>query len=177
VINRPTRSVTRFFIPLIDVLILLFCMFLLLPVVSEQKRSEEEEKKTADPTSVERELQAVKAELDRARKDVAQLQAERKNPADRYSICVLDIDPKDGSLIYYRNGKPQLVTDPRSAQDVIDTHKLLTPERDPYFVILMPRVLSGFPSGPQVRQFRNWFRDVPLRIDSPFGLLESSKEK
>ena len=32
-IQMPRRSVTRFFIPLIDVLILLFCIFLLMPLV------------------------------------------------------------------------------------------------------------------------------------------------
>ena len=34
-IRLPRRSVTRFFIPLIDVLILLFCIFLLMPIVEE----------------------------------------------------------------------------------------------------------------------------------------------
>ena len=34
-IQMPRRSVTRFFIPLIDVMILLFCIFLLLPVFKE----------------------------------------------------------------------------------------------------------------------------------------------
>ena len=33
-IRPPQRSITRFFIPLIDVLILLFCIFLLMPFVS-----------------------------------------------------------------------------------------------------------------------------------------------
>jgi len=32
-IRLPQRSVTRFFIPLIDVLTLLFCIFLLIPLV------------------------------------------------------------------------------------------------------------------------------------------------
>lgn len=34
-IQLPKRSVTRFFIPLIDVLILLFCVFLFLPMVGQ----------------------------------------------------------------------------------------------------------------------------------------------
>ena len=32
-IRMPQRSVTRFFIPLIDVLTLMFCIYLLLPIV------------------------------------------------------------------------------------------------------------------------------------------------
>ena len=31
-VDYPERSVTRFFIPLIDVLLLLFCIYLLLPI-------------------------------------------------------------------------------------------------------------------------------------------------
>ena len=33
-IELPKRSITRFFVPLIDVLILLFCIFLLMPYVA-----------------------------------------------------------------------------------------------------------------------------------------------
>ena len=36
-IGTPKRSVTRFFIPLIDVLILLFCIFLLMPAFNESE--------------------------------------------------------------------------------------------------------------------------------------------
>ena len=36
-IRLPRRSVTRFFIPMIDVLTLLFCMFLLMPIIRENE--------------------------------------------------------------------------------------------------------------------------------------------
>ena len=36
-IHMPHRSVTRFFIPLIDVLLLLFGIFLLMPIASESE--------------------------------------------------------------------------------------------------------------------------------------------
>ena len=38
-IHPPRRAVTRFFIPLIDVLILLFCIFLLMPFVEKEAGS------------------------------------------------------------------------------------------------------------------------------------------
>ena len=38
-IERPKRSVTRFFVPLIDVLILLFCIFLLMPFVASSPKN------------------------------------------------------------------------------------------------------------------------------------------
>ena len=40
-IHMPRRSVTRFFVPLIDVLILLFCIFLLLEFNSEAEYKEQ----------------------------------------------------------------------------------------------------------------------------------------
>src|SRR3989442_11679232 len=40
-IQFPRRSVTRFFIPLIDVLTLLFCIFLLMPMIKENPEAQE----------------------------------------------------------------------------------------------------------------------------------------
>ena len=48
-ITPPRRSVTRFFIPLIDVLILLFCIFLLMPFVSAPASPEEAAKQEPKP--------------------------------------------------------------------------------------------------------------------------------
>ena len=48
-IPSPRRSVTRFFIPLIDVLILLFCIFLLMPFVSAPARPDEEQPEAKAP--------------------------------------------------------------------------------------------------------------------------------
>ena len=46
-IHMPRRSVTRFFIPLIDVLLLLFCIFLLMPMVAEEQHEIDEAKRKA----------------------------------------------------------------------------------------------------------------------------------
>ena len=42
-IQMPHRSVTRFFIPLIDVLLLLFCIFLLMPLANEDELDDQRE--------------------------------------------------------------------------------------------------------------------------------------
>ena len=39
-IQMPTRSVTRFFIPMIDVLTLLFCIYLMMPMVDTSANAE-----------------------------------------------------------------------------------------------------------------------------------------
>ena len=51
-ITAPRRSVTRFFIPLIDVLILLFCIFLLMPLFKPQAGAGAEPSPDGDRTGV-----------------------------------------------------------------------------------------------------------------------------
>ena len=62
-LEMPCRSVTRFFIPLIDVLILLFCIFLMMPAV---KRTAEAEVGATAPS------QEKQAELERREQAVQQ---------------------------------------------------------------------------------------------------------
>lgn len=179
-IERPKRAVTRFFIPLIDVLILLFCIFLLMPFM-EKPESAESAEKSADKNKTVEELRKdnlmLRMELDTAKRDVKKLQDDRRNPAEKLNIMVFEIDPKDGKLFYYKNGTAVAVPDQRAVQDVIDTHKLLSVDRDPFFLIRRPRDRkTGFPSGPQVEQYKNWFREVSHQLDSPFE-TSSSVEK
>ncbi len=114
-IAMPRRSVTRFFIPLIDVLLLLFCVFLLMPIVNE----EELDKKTASATdltdvvlSLEQELERRNqeltrfedlrpqlAELEKLRDEVQRLLQERGRATERMALKVLDIDGADGALL------------------------------------------------------------------------------
>jgi hypothetical protein len=133
-IQMPRRSVTRFFIPLIDVMILLFCIFLLMPLFKE---GAEDAKEGAAPPSAaelaraekaaqrykqklklrERELAATRQELDVLqqqakpltvweRKRLEALAREKGTPLqDRVLVRVLDIDPKTGELFYYGPGR------------------------------------------------------------------------
>ena len=66
-IHMPHRSVTRFFIPLIDVLLLLFVIFLLMPIANLEELEEKSETVSRlgdDVDSLERELQRLKAAED-----------------------------------------------------------------------------------------------------------------
>src|SRR5262245_11619000 len=78
-IQLPRRSVTRFFIPLIDVLILLFCMFLLMPFVKEEGGVESGEEPTTLPPT---QARALKNELDLLRAEVAELRQAKAAPAE-----------------------------------------------------------------------------------------------
>src|SRR5438132_11262214 len=81
-IQLPRRSVTRFFIPLIDVLPLLFCIFLLLPLIKSTGEGASAQDQPADgkdthagPKDTKRAREAERAEQER-------LKAERQELAD-----------------------------------------------------------------------------------------------
>src|SRR5690349_8540085 len=103
-LQMPRRSVTRFFIPLIDVLTLLFCVFLVMP----QANSAGE-----DPSySMAAEVQKLQAQLDRLhglgadeperlRKELEELRAAKLDTIkDRIVVQVLEIDGSTGELSY-----------------------------------------------------------------------------
>jgi hypothetical protein len=175
VIERPRRAVTRFFIPLIDVLILLFCIFLLMPFISqpgsaEPSSKQPEEKKEMTPEEMKREIANLRLELSKALKDIRQLQEERTNPAEKVVPFVLEIEPTHGHLMYYSGGKARRVNDQRDAQEIIDQHKRrIGIGKDPLFIFMMPRQSSIWPTGAQMTEYRSWFRDVPIQENNPFA--------
>jgi hypothetical protein len=179
-IEMPRRSVTRFFIPLIDVLLLLFCVFLLMPMVNE----EELDKKTQSATdlaevvlSLENELERRNQvlgkyedlrpqldELERLREEVERLRKERKRYADRMVFKILDIDRDDGALVYHdplRHEKPLKIADEKTAHNLIAQHKLEAKGQELYYYFLYPREESGFPTRQQAKEYGTWFLQVP----------------
>jgi hypothetical protein len=175
VIERPKRAVTRFFIPLIDVLILLFCIFLLLPFTNQpgtakSADNQAEEKKEMTREELLRENAGLRLELAKAQKDIRQLQEERTNPAEKVAPFVIEIEPSQGHLIYYSGGKARRINDQRDAQEVIDQHKRrIGIGKDPLFIIMMPRQFSVWPSAPQLAMYQSWFKDVPAQINNPLA--------
>ncbi len=169
-ITLPRRSVTRFFIPLIDVLILLFCIFLLMPFVSGPTTPEPADTKALKepqpplPDNV-RDLQK---ELTEARARIQRLEkAAQTNIADRLSVRVLQIDRKDGTLYYFDPDRQEIRTE-ADALKLIGRQKTLASSaggvKDVLFLILYPQEASGFPTKKQEEQINHWFRDVPHKF-------------
>jgi hypothetical protein len=137
----PRRSVTRFFIPMIDVLTLLFATFLLLPVLKATAEAETQHKPAPRPA------EDTPQDLQR-----------------RLVVRVLEIDARDGGKLKYRD--PQHGSVP--ILDELDAHRLiardrpLNPHEELYYLILVPRddPESPFPSGKDKRRLNEWFRDV-----------------
>ena len=182
-IQLPKRSVTRFFIPLIDVLTLLFCIFLLLPMVkgtgespgdetagaedrtgplSAQERRElvELRKKMAERDGLKNVTEQEREELEKIRREkIEELQK-------RLAIHVLEIDADTGNLFYYAPERTQ-ITSEADAHALIQRQKQETVGRELYYLFLFPRKLTGFPEERQVKQYERWFEGVPHGIDNP----------
>ncbi len=180
-IAMPRRSVTRFFIPLIDVLLLLFCVFLLMPIMNEEELDKKAQS-TADLTetvqALEQEIdrrnqdlskyddvRAQLAELDRLREEVERLRKERKETAERMVLKILDIDKDDGSLYYHDPLGPEKdrlkIADAKTAHELIERHKREAKGRELYYYFLYPRGDSGFPTRQQAREYGIWFMQAP----------------
>jgi hypothetical protein len=172
VINLPKRSVTRFFIPLIDVLILLFCIFLLMPFVSAPAKTDEDTSaaKAAPveplPTEVkelQKRLTAANQERDEAVKRLDRYQKER---GERLIVRVLEIDPSSGRLVYYAPGRQEIASQAQ-AEQLILYEKRLAGEKDIFFTIQYPRQASKHPTDTDLASYRDWFRNVPHGFEIP----------
>ena len=179
-IEMPRRSVTRFFIPLIDVLILLFCIFLLMEFNSESKYDKEAETVADQAESMdllEAELQARTNELrqfEAARpqlQKVADLLAEvdrlrkihQQNFQQQAYIRILDVDGKDGSITFYDDKQPKepilKIEDAPTAKALIQRHEEEAKGRQVYYYFLYPRGGKRFvTSAGQEQDYRDWFK-------------------
>lgn len=186
-IHMPHRSVTRFFVPLIDVLLLLFCIFLLMPFASD----DESEKKLEEAGKIKEDIIAISSEMERqnsdqasfeeariAMKDVAEFQRMKEqldklkkqvseNPQQRYNFFIIDIERKDGKLSYVdSSGMRRQIKDAQDAKNLIASNKKdvsgnpKLKGKSLYYFFLYPRPQGGYPVGKQVREYKEWFADV-----------------
>jgi hypothetical protein len=176
-IQLPRRSVTRFFIPMIDVLTLLFCLYLLMPMVSATGE--------AEPDSVreerERRLRSLEAELankrqagqdltEKERAEIDRLRKERiEELKNRLAVRVLEIDPKTGKL-YYRDPERIEIRDEADAHKLSDRDRQAqgVEKRELFYLVLYPRDPSSpYPTVGQRQSYDRWFQGVALGYDVP----------
>ena len=166
-ITLPRRSVTRFFIPLIDVLILLFCIFLLMPFVSGTPAPEAPDTKKPPKEPLPDSVPALQRELSETRDRLARMEkATQARITERLSVRVLQIDRKDGTLYYFDPDRQEIRTD-ADALHLIGRQKTLAGTagaKDLLFLVLYPQEASGFPTLKQEAQIHHWFRDVPHKF-------------
>ncbi len=173
-IRAPKRSVTRFFIPLIDVLILLFCIFLLMPFVSKPDdgtNPSEVPPAMRDP-SMPDDIEKLQQELAIARRRIDDLKRKQSNPGERLSVRVIEIAKDSGKLFYFdADGAGRLeLKDQADAERLINQTRARAGAKEAFFLVLYPRELTGFPLRDQVETYRRWFKDVPHGFDNPWSL-------
>jgi hypothetical protein len=177
-IQMPRRSVTRFFIPLIDVMTLLFCIFLLMPVFKE---ADPENPDNIARKATAKELQDLKDQVKELEEALKKLQDREKAPLQqRLAIRVLEIDPNNGQLFYYEPGRPPRRHDLKTAeqaQALIKKHQRELAREYPkadrrpelHYLFVLPRVDTAFPEGRQLRTYQKWFAGVSHSIDRPWA--------
>lgn len=180
-IQMPRRNVTRFFIPLIDVLILLFCIFLLMEFNSGTEAEMQTEKVAEQTETMEdltsqlnrriKELQAfeeLRPKLDEMKQLLEELDRLRnqsqRNMQQHAYVRIIDISPKDGSISFFDDANalnPIVpITDIKSAQRLIDRHKAEAGKREVYYYFMRPRQRTSYPEFKQVLAYQNWFKNV-----------------
>jgi hypothetical protein len=180
-IQMPRRSVTRFFIPLIDVLLLLFVIFLLMPIANlkemEKKNdalSDLDDRVESLQSELQRRTQEVRAledaragadELLQLRAEVDKLRQAANQPLNkRAAIYVIDIDGKTGDISYYDAARPDQkvlkLTDEITVAALIERHQRDAGGRELYYLFLYPRPETGFPTRAQERRYQAWFAKV-----------------
>jgi hypothetical protein len=178
-IRMPQRSVTRFFIPLIDVLLLLFVIFLLMPIANEedlQKSHDASKNLGEDVDYLEKEIEALRDQLKRYAKlepklnELEALQEKldrleklsRKNLQERVAFTIVDVDPKTGGLYWFdvadeKDPKRPLETE-AAVKDLVDRIQRENPGRQPYFYFRWPPFDSPWPTLDQQRTYTRWFK-------------------
>jgi hypothetical protein len=190
-IEMPRRSVTRFFIPLIDVLTLLFCIFLLMPLVKATEEPSEAETRGPKSTKIPTDPRLLKRDYDElvrlreAGQSVEQLQKRRDELEDeirklrehriddlqkKLAIRILEIG-EEGRLFYYdpnREKDRRVEITPENVRGFIAAQKRGSGGRDLFFLLMYPRPLAGDPAYPllsQREQYDRWFAEVAHGYD------------
>jgi hypothetical protein len=183
-IHMPRRSVTRFFIPLIDVLLLTFGVFLLMPIAAETELEEQRQQaaeKGESALGLQHALQDRLKELykleelrpdldhvDELKKEIDLLRnLAQKSLQQSLTVKVIETDPKTGAILYYDPANAEQpvtpIPDAAAAHALIEQHKKEAPGRNLYYQFLRRR--GPFPTLGQGRQYRAWFKDVPNSLE------------
>jgi len=153
----PRRSITRFFVPLIDVLVLFFCVFLFMPMVTQGDNPNGPS--TSFPNSSQSKSEPLLDEIARLR---------NKNTLDiqvQLSINVLEIDSKTGELLK-RSAAREKIANRELAAKMIEEDLLSSNGKKIMYVILYPQEDNGFPTREQRENYQRWFSSTLVTFQS-----------
>lgn len=153
----PRRSITRFFVPLIDVLVLFFCVFLFMPMVTQGDNPNGPS--TSSSNSSQPKSEPLLDEIARLR---------NKNTLDiqgQLSINVLEIDSKTGELLK-RSAAREKIANRELAAKMIEEDLLSSNGKKIMYVILYPQEDNGFPTREQRENYQRWFSSTLVTFQS-----------
>lgn len=153
----PRRSITRFFVPLIDVLVLFFCVFLFMPMVTQGDNPNGPS--TSSSNSSQSKSEPLLEEIARLR---------NKNTLDiqgQLSINVLEIDSKTGELLK-RSAAREKIANRELAAKMIEEDLLSSNGKKIMYVILYPQEDTGFPTREQRENYQRWFSSTLVTFQS-----------
>jgi hypothetical protein len=155
------RSVTRFFIPLLDVMTLLFCMFLLMPLV-EPSEGPGDGTSEANIARLQRELDQLRKKLEADEKD------KLRTARQRLAFRVLEIDRDTGKLYYFDPERIEL-DEARARELVAEDVRRRGVGKDElvYMIFSPPHPNPGHPTLEDQEKFARWFDGVTLSYDIP----------
>jgi hypothetical protein len=174
-LKMPHRSVTRFFIPLIDVLTLLFAAFLVMPLVHE---SGDDSTGLADKPAGEqaehyhKQADYYREETERLKHDIRQLRdKQRKEQRTPPRPHILEVD-KDTGKLYDRDAPRTEISSRDQVDDLIERDKANQSSQPGWkipYTIVFPRN-STKPTPGQQEEYEKWFLgrpDVAVYFDIP----------
>lgn len=167
-IQMPKRSVTRFFIPLIDVMTLLFCIFLLMPIVKAREDSDlDPDGNSPGQGPPQPPFKESRRLTEKERDELAQIQKEKVEALQkRLAVRVLEIDAHTGKLFFQGPERTEVASEAQ-ARSLILRHRKEAPGRELYYLFLFPRQLTGYPLEGQMDQYQKWFAGVAQGMDNP----------
>jgi hypothetical protein len=179
-IHLPQRSITRFFIPLIDVMTLLFCIYLLMPTVADPEKLAQGQAATL--AEAEQEIEALrkqlaklpsKSEVDQLKREIEDLRLELRQPfTSKKEIRILEFDPATGKLYHHDPNrlftKQVEINSQADAQKLIKEHQEVAGGREVYYLFWLPRAPNArFPTQRQLDEYKSWFKDTSYGLDLP----------
>jgi hypothetical protein len=177
----PRRSVTRFFIPLIDVLTVLFCIFLLMPLIKAPEPGSDTPPGDTSSSILDQPSEAQALDKPRGEGDDSDLVRREQEKLDRLQndkiealekrlfVRVLEIDADNGKL-YTRDGEQRVeIASQAAALELIARQKLEAGDKELYYLFLFPRRVTGYPEERQINQYERWFKGVAHGRDNPLG--------
>jgi len=170
-LEMPRRSVTRFFIPLIDVLTLLFCVFLIMPLA----RNPSEEGEDLRSKTPEEQVDYLRQENKRLREESLKLQQELaslrqqklKDLKAKLVTRILGFDFAKAQLFQVEGDERRPLKSEADVLQMVERERQQNglSEGELSYELLLPRGMNRILTAGQYNRITRWFAPTGVRFD------------